>query len=84
MSCELYKLTLTRGYGIVDFEDDIKKVCLLAGVKGHNTVFLITDADIVHVSARVFRRLKCIFKCKLFQSNFLPPLWSKLEMFCYF
>ena len=33
----------------MDFRDDIKKVCMMAGVKGLNTVFLLTDGDIVKV-----------------------------------
>lgn len=48
--CVLYKLTLTRGYGQSDFRDDLKKVFKLAGVQGSNTVFLLTDGDIVKVS----------------------------------
>ncbi|XP_071789676.1 dynein axonemal heavy chain 6-like isoform X2 [Asterias amurensis] len=45
--CELYRLTLTRGYGQADFRDDLKKVFRLAGVQDQNTVFLLTDSDIV-------------------------------------
>lgn len=47
--CELFKLTLTRGYNTDAFREDIKKVCTRAGVKGINTVFLLTDSDIVKV-----------------------------------
>lgn len=47
--CILYRLTLTRGYGQADFRDDLKKVFKLAGVQGSNTVFLLTDSDIVKV-----------------------------------
>ena len=47
--CELYRLTLTRGYGQADFRDDLKKVFRLAGVQDQNTVFLLTDSDIVKV-----------------------------------
>ncbi|XP_071833092.1 dynein axonemal heavy chain 6-like isoform X4 [Apostichopus japonicus] len=48
--CILYRLTLTRGYGQADFRDDLKKVFKLAGVQGSNTVFLLTDSDIVKES----------------------------------
>ena len=48
--CELYKLTLTRGYSHADFRDDLKKVFRQAGVQGLDTVFLLTDNDIIHVS----------------------------------
>ena len=47
--CELYRLTLTRGYGQADFRDDLKKVFRVAGVRDQNTVFLLTDSDIVKV-----------------------------------
>ena len=48
--CNLFRVTLTRSYGLIDFREDLKKVCMIAGVKGHNTVFLLTDGDIVKVS----------------------------------
>ena len=48
-SCKLHKLTLTRGFNISDFRDELKKVCMMAGVKGFNVVFLLTDSDIVKV-----------------------------------
>ena len=49
-NCELYKLTLTRGYSLQDFREDIKNVCKMSGSRGLNTVFLLTDADIVRVN----------------------------------
>ncbi|XP_022090728.1 dynein heavy chain 6, axonemal-like isoform X2 [Acanthaster planci] len=45
--CVLYRLTLTRGYGQADFRDDLKKVFHIAGVQDSNTVFLLTDSDII-------------------------------------
>ena len=48
--CELFKLSLHRGYGITEFRDDLKSVFQLSGVKGNTIVFLLTDADIVKVS----------------------------------
>ena len=48
--CDLRKLTLTRGYGLSEFRDDIKAICLSTGVRGNNTVFLLADGDIVDVS----------------------------------
>ena len=47
--CELFKLTLQRGYGMIEFRDDLKKVFLQTGVKGEKMIFLLTDADIVKV-----------------------------------
>ena len=48
--CELFKLTLHRGYSTIEFRDDLKKVFLQAGVKGEKMVFLLTDADTIKVS----------------------------------
>ena len=48
--CEQFRLTLTRGYNLESFRDDLKKVCLRSGVKNKRIVFLITDADIVKVT----------------------------------
>ena len=64
--CELYKLTLTRGYSHIDFRDDLKKVFRKAGVQGNNTVFLLTDSDIIHVS----------------KTNQIEIVWSLLPLFC--
>ena len=47
--CELFKLTLHRGYGTSEFRDDLKKVFTQSGVKGQKIVFLLTDSDIVKV-----------------------------------
>ena len=47
---ELYRLTPARNYGIIEFRDDLKKAYFSAGVKGQETVFLLTDDDIVDVS----------------------------------
>ena len=47
--CELYKLTLARGYNLSDFRDDLKKICKMSGSQGVRTVFLLTDADIAKV-----------------------------------
>ena len=47
--CEQFRLTLTRGYNLEHFREDLKKVCIRAGVKNTKTVFLMTDGDIVRV-----------------------------------
>ena len=57
----MYKLTLTRGYSILDFREDLQKVCRMAGVHGTNTVFLLTDADIVKVEINEGKVVKAIF-----------------------
>ena len=48
-SCTLFRLTLYRGYDIIDFREELKKVFKMAGVQGKNVVFLLTDSDIVKV-----------------------------------
>ena len=47
--CDLFKLTLFRGYSTSEFRDDLKKVFLQTGVKGDKMIFLLTDSDIVKV-----------------------------------
>jgi dynein heavy chain len=47
---EIFQLTLTRAYSIVDFREDLKMVFKKSGVQGLNMVFLLTDSDIVDVS----------------------------------
>ena len=47
--CDLFKLTLHRGYSTSEFRDDLKKVFLQTGVKGDKMIFLLTDSDIVKV-----------------------------------
>ena len=47
--CELFKLTLHRGYSTAEFREDLKKVFLQAGVKDEKMIFLLTDSDIVKV-----------------------------------
>jgi dynein heavy chain, axonemal len=52
MACALAEIAcmgveLTRGYGRVEFREDIKKMMLKAGVEGLNVAFLFTDTQIV-------------------------------------
>ncbi|XP_023930267.1 dynein heavy chain 6, axonemal [Lingula anatina] len=71
--CELFKLTLTRGYNMQDFRDDLKAVYKLAGVQGHNTVFLLTDSDIVKES--FLEDINCILN-----SGEVPDLFDNEEL----
>ena len=57
--CELFKLTLTRGYNMESFREDLKKVCIRSGVKGINVVFLLTDSDIIKVNESLLAH--CIY-----------------------
>lgn len=46
----LFRLSLSRNYGILEFREDLKKLFRMAGVQGRNVVFLLTDSDIVKVN----------------------------------
>lgn len=41
------QIAISRGYGIPEFREDIKKLMLRTGLEGNNTVFLFTDTQIV-------------------------------------
>ncbi|XP_070577565.1 LOW QUALITY PROTEIN: dynein axonemal heavy chain 6-like [Ptychodera flava] len=71
--CELYRLTLTRGYNQLDFRDDLKKVFRQTGVQGVNTVFLLTDSDIVKES--FLEDINCILN-----SGEVPDLFDSDEL----
>eukprot|EP00873_Tetraselmis_striata_P045243 jgi/Tetstr1/465507/TSEL_010176.t1 len=44
------QIELTRGYGSAEFREDLKSLCLLAGVQGKRVVFLFSDTQIVNES----------------------------------
>ncbi|CCI43009.1 unnamed protein product [Albugo candida] len=44
-TCE--QIEITRGYGITEFREDLKKILLSSGVQGHPVVFLFADSQIV-------------------------------------
>mmetsp|Transcript_28190 Transcript_28190/g.33408 ORF Transcript_28190/g.33408 Transcript_28190/m.33408 type:complete len:2629 (+) Transcript_28190:1-7887(+) len=45
MDCD--QIAISRGYGIPEFREDIKKLMIKTGVEGKQTVFLFTDSQIV-------------------------------------
>ncbi|RHZ29129.1 hypothetical protein DYB31_003743 [Aphanomyces astaci] len=45
-----HQIEITRGYGTVEFHEDLKTLMLKAGVQGQPTVFLFTDSQIVDES----------------------------------
>uniref|UniRef100_A0A8C9J5L0 Dynein axonemal heavy chain 9 n=1 Tax=Piliocolobus tephrosceles TaxID=591936 RepID=A0A8C9J5L0_9PRIM len=45
-SMDVFQITLRKGYQIQDFKMDLASLCLKAGVKNLNTVFLMTDAQV--------------------------------------
>lgn len=50
---DVCRLTPARAYGPTEFRDDLKKAYVNAGVKGKDTIFLLTDDDIIDVSVQV-------------------------------
>ena len=64
-NCDLFRLTLTRGYNMENFREDLKKVCVSAGVADKKIVFLLTDTDIVKVT-RLLRKLSPAIRTPLF------------------
>lgn len=45
--CELFCIEITRGYGVVEFREDIKVAMRKAGVDGQSVAFLFNDSQIV-------------------------------------
>lgn len=71
--CELFKLTLNRGYSTNEFRDDLKKVFIQTGVKDEKMVFLLTDSDIVKES--FLEDINCILN-----SGDVPDLFDNEEV----
>lgn len=70
--CELFKLSLHRGYGTTEFREDLTKVFRYSGVKGAKIVFLLTDSDIVKES--FLEDINCILN-----SGEVPDLFDSEE-----
>lgn len=45
--CEVFEITLTRGYNDESFREDLKKLYNVLGVQNHPTMFLFTDNHVV-------------------------------------
>ncbi|KAI8122976.1 axonemal, Dynein heavy chain 10 [Lucilia cuprina] len=45
--CEVYEITVTKGYNEQSFRDDLKVLYIMAGVERKKTVFLFTAAQVV-------------------------------------
>ncbi|XP_076809994.1 dynein axonemal heavy chain 6-like [Clavelina lepadiformis] len=45
--CEVYRLSIVKGYSLSDFREELKKVLRRCGVANVPTVLLLTDADLV-------------------------------------
>uniref|UniRef100_H2YVQ4 AAA+ ATPase domain-containing protein n=1 Tax=Ciona savignyi TaxID=51511 RepID=H2YVQ4_CIOSA len=56
--CQVYSLSIVRGYSLVDFRDELKKVFRICGVSNKPTVLLLTDADLV--SEAFLEDINCI------------------------
>ncbi|KAG5509441.1 hypothetical protein JKF63_06751 [Porcisia hertigi] len=48
MNMDLQTVHIARNYGIVEFRDEVRKVLLDCGARGKETVFLISDPQLVH------------------------------------
>merc|ERR1719446_425411 len=47
---KLKMIEITRGYGVNEFHEDLKVVLMLAGAENQQTVFLLSDTQVVHES----------------------------------
>lgn len=45
---QCYTIELTRGYGLLEFREDLKKMMLIAGLEGKPLAFLFTDTQITN------------------------------------
>ena len=45
---ELTQIEISKGYGVVEFQDDLKKVMIQAGGEGKESVFLLSDTQITN------------------------------------
>lgn len=61
--CKVYSPVVTRNYALQDFRDDLKRVCVNAGVQSNNVVFLLTDSSIVKVFLYHICNSNFIFRC---------------------
>jgi hypothetical protein len=52
--CEIFQITVTATYGIVDFKENLLALYQKAGLKGVPTCFIMTDGQIVNEKFLVF------------------------------
>ncbi|CAG5136729.1 unnamed protein product, partial [Candidula unifasciata] len=72
-NCQMFRLKLHNQYGSPEFRDDLKTLCLQAGVKGIPSVLLLTDSDIVKES--FIEDINCILN-----SGEVPDLFDSEEL----
>ncbi|XP_053528697.1 dynein axonemal heavy chain 9 isoform X1 [Artibeus jamaicensis] len=72
-SMDVFQITLRKGYQISDFKMDLASLCLKAGVKNLNMVFLMTDAQVAHEKFLVLIN-------DLLASGEVPDLYSDDEV----
>ena len=52
--CEVFQITLSRGYNEQSFKEDLKKLYNIIGVDGKPTVFLFTAAQVAEEGNQVY------------------------------
>ncbi|XP_028903273.1 dynein heavy chain 14, axonemal isoform X3 [Ornithorhynchus anatinus] len=73
LDCNIYRLSVTRNYGHMDFREDIKNVFWKAGLEGKRTALLIVDSDIIQES--FLEDLNCILN-----TGNIPDLFENEEL----
>ena len=70
--CDVFEITLTRGYNDTSFREDLKKLYNVLGVQNRKTMFLFTDN---HVSrGRIFESIN-----NMLTTGSVPALFSDEE-----
>ncbi|GKT16503.1 Dynein-1-alpha heavy chain, flagellar inner arm I1 complex, partial [Aduncisulcus paluster] len=70
--CELFEITLSRGYGEEEFKEDLKRLYTMLGAENKNVVFLFTES---HVANESFLELINT----MLASGMIPALFSEDE-----
>nr|WAW84832.1 axonemal dynein heavy chain 10 [Halisarca dujardinii] len=70
--CDVFEITLSRGYGEVEFREDLKSLYNKLGIENKKTVFLFTDA---HVAQEGFLELIN----NMLTSGMVPALFAEDE-----
>ncbi|KAJ1493382.1 P-loop containing dynein motor region D4-domain-containing protein [Baffinella frigidus] len=75
--CEMFEITLARGYNELLFRDDLKRLYSMCGNDNKKTVFLFTDAHVVEVTSPSEGFLELINN--MLASGMVPALYAEDE-----